>query len=84
MKRFKFYVYFITFLSALLLSNYANAKAELVFDRDVYDFGDFLITDGPVSCFFEYTNVGDQPAVIHNVVSSCGCKIGRASCRERV
>ena len=42
-------------------------------DKTVHDFGDILVTDGPVSCTFTATNVGDKPLVIYNVVSSGGC-----------
>lgn len=42
-------------------------------DKTVHDFGDILVTDGPVSATFTVTNVGEKPLVIYNVVSSCGC-----------
>ena len=43
------------------------------FDKKVHDFGDVLMAEGPVSCIFTFTNIGTQPLVIHNVISSCGC-----------
>ena len=43
------------------------------FDKKVHDFGDVLVAEGPVSCIFTFTNIGTQPLVIHNVISSCGC-----------
>ena len=42
-------------------------------DKIVHDFGDILVTDGPVSATFTATNIGDKPLVIYSVVSSCGC-----------
>ena len=42
-------------------------------DKVVHDFGDILVSDGPVSATFTATNIGDKPLVIYNVVSSCGC-----------
>ena len=45
------------------------------FDSKTHDFGDVLITDGPLSCKFVMTNISDNPIVIHNVVSSCGCTV---------
>lgn len=42
-------------------------------DKTVHDFGDIMVTDGPVSATFTVTNIGDKPLVIYNVVSSCGC-----------
>ena len=45
----------------------------LELDKSIHDFGDIMIENGPVSCAFTVKNTGDKPAVIYNVVSSCGC-----------
>lgn len=45
----------------------------LRFDSLVHYFGDILVTDGPQTCTFTFTNVGDAPAAVYEVVSSCGC-----------
>ena len=42
-------------------------------DRTVHNFGDIIHKSGPVSCRFNLKNVGNQPVVIYNVVSTCGC-----------
>ena len=42
-------------------------------DKVVHDFGDILVSDGPVSATFTATNIGKKPLVIYNVSSSCGC-----------
>jgi hypothetical protein len=42
-------------------------------DKMVHNFGDIKLGSGPVSCTFTITNKSDKPAVIYNVVSSCGC-----------
>lgn len=42
-------------------------------DRTIWDFGDVTVGQGPLSCTFKVTNISDSPAVIYNVVSSCGC-----------
>ena len=72
----------IIWLSALLLSVtglYAQQEsffkeADVIrFDKKVHDFGDVLMAEGPVTCIFTFTNVSQQPIVIHNVISSCGC-----------
>jgi hypothetical protein len=39
----------------------------------VHNFGDIMLDSGPVSCEFIITNKGSKPAVIYNVISSCGC-----------
>ena len=45
----------------------------LEIDHTIHDFGEIMLEDGPVSCSFNVKNIGDKPAVIYNVVSSCGC-----------
>ena len=45
------------------------------FDSKTHDFGDILLSDGPVTCEFVMTNISNSPIVIHNVVSSCGCTV---------
>ncbi|MBO5419908.1 MAG: DUF1573 domain-containing protein [Bacteroidales bacterium] len=45
----------------------------LEIDHTIHDFGEIMIEDGPVSCSFIVRNTGEKPAVIYNVVSSCGC-----------
>lgn len=42
-------------------------------DKTIHDFGDILVSDGPVSATFTVTNIGKKPVVIYNVASSCGC-----------
>ena len=43
------------------------------FDKTVHDFGDILLSDGPVMCTFTVKNVSSKPIAINSVVSSCGC-----------
>ncbi|HEY0899246.1 MAG TPA: DUF1573 domain-containing protein [Sphingobacteriaceae bacterium] len=52
----------------------AADKAEFKFDKETHDFG--KIPQGkPVSIDFKFTNVGDEPLIITNVESSCGCTV---------
>lgn len=57
------------------MDTYAQIKAGdlLEFDKNVHNFGDIIHKSGPVSCSFTVKNTGSQPAVIYNVVSTCGC-----------
>ena len=48
-------------------------QAVISWDKTVHDFGDISVTDGPQNCTFTLTNVGQEPIVIFEVVSSCGC-----------
>ena len=42
-------------------------------DKTVHDFGDILVSDGPVSTTFKAKNISKKAIVIYNVISSCGC-----------
>lgn len=42
-------------------------------DKTVHDFGDILVSDGPVTAVFTVKNVSEKAVLIYNVVSSCGC-----------
>lgn len=71
-------ILFLTFLLVSLTGLSAQdtfyKEADVIrFDKKVHDFGDVLIAEGPVTCIFTFTNIGKQPLVIQNVISSCGC-----------
>jgi hypothetical protein len=65
----------ITLMFLVLGSAFAQVKISdgLEVDKIVHNFGDIQLKSGPVSCTFTVTNTSDKPAVIYNVVSSCGC-----------
>ncbi|MCD8313213.1 MAG: DUF1573 domain-containing protein, partial [Bacteroidales bacterium] len=43
------------------------------FDHTVHDFGDVLLSDGPLTCEFKMKNISSKPVVIYNLTTSCGC-----------
>ena len=60
---------FITF-TAMQTDN----KPEFKFEKETHDFG--KIQQGkPVSYDFSLTNTGEEPLIITNVESSCGCTV---------
>lgn len=74
---------FLCFLASCCLAlpglHAQNGKSGTVFgdrvqlDKTVHDFGDILLSDGPVTAVFTANNIGKEALVIYNVVSSCGC-----------
>jgi hypothetical protein len=46
----------------------------MTFDNTTHNFGDVLQGD-TVSHNFKFTNSGNQPLVISNVVTTCGCTV---------
>ncbi len=71
-------------VSGLLLCGQENLSAQgsgkdntfegiVRMDKTSHDFGDIMVSDGPVTATFKATNVSDKPLLIYNVVTSCGC-----------
>ena len=54
------------------LSVFAQPKAS--FDKTMHEFGTILWKN-PVTATFKITNKGDNPLVISNVTTSCGCTV---------
>jgi len=50
-----------------------ESEATIAFDKFKHDFGTFKESDGKVSVIFTFTNLGNSPIVVANVVASCGC-----------
>jgi hypothetical protein len=49
-------------------------KAEFKFEKETHDFG--KIPQGkPVNVEFKFTNIGDEPLIISNIESVCGCTV---------
>ncbi|MCD8172950.1 MAG: DUF1573 domain-containing protein [Alistipes sp.] len=65
----------VFFALAAMLASYGicPAQSTLVFDEEVWDFGNIREADGPVSHTFGFTNSGDNAIAIENVSVSCGC-----------
>lgn len=64
-------------LSIFTIATTASAQEKIdgtvEFDRLVCDFGDVLMSDGPLDCRFTMKNIGSKPVVIYNVSTTCGC-----------
>lgn len=61
----------------MLVMGFTYTKAQATpgakFDKTTHNFGSFPEEKPIVSCTFTFTNTGDGPLVIHQVVTSCGC-----------
>ncbi len=65
----------LSILAIILLSTSALAQPAITFKEATYDFGSFLENDGKVTHDFIFVNTGDQPLVLSNVRSTCGCTV---------
>ena len=62
---------FTTFMNAPVVS-FAIKTGRISWANEIHDFGE--ITRGkPVSIEFAFTNTGDDPILISDVETSCGC-----------
>ena len=51
------------------------AQPQIVFDNKNHDFGTFEEETGPVTHDFRFVNSGNEPLVLQNVRSTCGCTV---------
>jgi hypothetical protein len=64
----------VVFLFASVTAFNVEEKAEFKFEKETHDFG--KIPQGkPVSVEFKFTNTGNEPLIITNVESVCGCTV---------
>lgn len=55
----------------------ALAQAEIKFDKVTQDLGTFSEESPVKKAVFTFTNVGNKPLVLNQVVASCGCTVPR-------
>ncbi len=51
-----------------------NKNAQIKFEASEYDFGE-LELNSKASCTFTFSNPGEDPLLIQNVKTSCGCTV---------
>ncbi|MDP4277500.1 MAG: DUF1573 domain-containing protein [Bacteroidota bacterium] len=69
MKRIAFFLVSLVISLSCLAENGANIQ----FKTRVHDFGEINEDDKTATCVFTFTNVGNQPLIIHRAIASCGC-----------
>lgn len=57
------------------LASAQSKNADIKFDKTSYNLGTFPEKEPVVTATFTFTNIGDAPLVIHQVVASCGCTV---------
>jgi hypothetical protein len=57
------------------LINAQSKNADIKFKATTYNFGKFSEEHPVVTCSFVFTNTGDAPLVVHQVIPSCGCTV---------
>ncbi len=60
----------------LFFSTLINAQMQapqINFENKVHDFGTIEEAEGEVTYVFEFSNIGNKPLILQNVLASCGC-----------
>lgn len=64
----------IIFLMAANMANAQNTGAIIKFDNTEHDYGTiYQNADG--SCMFNFSNIGDEPLILSQARSTCGCTV---------
>ena len=72
-----------TFIAAWIVSAITHAQAQqITFSETSHDFGLIEEKDGNVHYDFHFTNTGDKPLVIKQVITGCGCTSAKWSKKE--
>lgn len=67
------YIQAITTLLLAFTACMAVAQPVIVFDEQRHDFGTIPEKGGKVTCDFTFQNTGNEPLIISNVRTTCGC-----------
>lgn len=62
-------------LIAMLNSAMAQGQAEIKFDKLTFNIGTFPESEPVRKATYTFTNIGNAPLVINQVVASCGCTV---------
>ena len=62
-------------LMSIVTTASAQNQAEIKFDKVTQNLGTFSEKDAVQNTVFTFTNVGQAPLVINQVVASCGCTV---------
>jgi len=78
MKRVSLIAVVVFLMNAVVAQNQEAAEKvngpEITFKKDLHDYGQIYVnSDG--SCTFEFTNTGNEPLILSQPRSSCGCTV---------
>lgn len=68
------HIFTLLFAFCVMALASASAQAVITFQKTTHDFGHFT-EDKPVSYKFVFENTGNEPLVIQQAISSCGCTV---------
>jgi len=75
-KRLFLFFSFVYIPSFLFFEASAEKKIQIAFEKTEYDFGEIYLGSGSVKHCFVFQNEGEEPLLVKDVRSSCGCVYG--------
>ena len=63
----------VLLMASMLQTANAQGKTEIKFDKQTINLGTFPESAGEKTATFTFTNTGDAPLIINQLVASCGC-----------
>lgn len=68
---------FTLIVASMAFALVAQAQAEITFEKTLHNLGTFD-EKNVQTCVFTFTNTGDEPLIVHQAYSSCGCTVPSA------
>jgi uncharacterized protein (DUF58 family) len=74
MKKIDAILFFLIFLTITVTKAQSSDGAKINFEKTTHNFGD-VVQGNQVSHTFTFRNTGNQPLIISNVLTTCGCTV---------
>lgn len=71
----KLFLLSLMVIMSIGISSAQTKNADAKFEATTQNLGEFSVKKPVVSTEFTFTNVGNAPLVIHQVIASCGCTV---------
>ncbi len=71
----KIFLLSILFVLGLGINANAQARADIKFEKTTQNVGSFSEKQSVVNAIYVFTNTGESPLVVHEVITSCGCTV---------
>ena len=75
-KRLLFFLSFVYISFLFPFEASAEKKTQIAFEKTEHDFGEIYLGSGSIKHCFVFQNEGEEPLLVKDVRSSCGCVYG--------
>ena len=64
----------VVFFATTIFAQASKSGPEIKFEKTVHNYGN-IVQGADGSCEFVFKNIGNEPLILSNVASSCGCTV---------